>query len=108
MVKNKFATLHFWLYRYREHLQGTARAVGRLQGNLNNVMFVNLGPAWSNGETYDIFGKSVIEVPNRAWECPPGLGICPLDVLFMACMNIHRWLILDPDHVVVSFSKQRC
>jgi hypothetical protein len=35
------------------------------------------------------------------WEAPPGLAICPLQFVFMVCSQIHLWLSLAPDNVVV-------
>ena len=39
---------------------------------------------------------------NSAWECPPGLGVCPLDVIFGTCKIIHNYLRSSEEHVVVS------
>lgn len=29
------------------------------------------------------------------------MGLCPLHILFLICSNIHSWLTLSPDNVVV-------
>ena len=42
------------------------------------------------------------QVDNSAWECPPGLGVCPLDVIFGTCKIIHNYLRSCEEHVVVS------
>ena len=43
-----------------------------------------------------------LQVDNSAWECPPGLGVCPLDVIFGTCKIIHNYLRSSEEHVVVS------
>ena len=58
---------------------------------------------WSNADAYKLFGDNVIEISFKEWESPPGLGICPLDVIFSVCYSISSWLNLNADHVVVSF-----
>lgn len=45
----------------------------------------------------------MIEISFKEWESPPGLGICPLDVIFSVCYSISSWLNLNADHVVVSY-----
>lgn len=35
------------------------------------------------------------------WESPAGLGICPLQYVFTVCSQIHQWLSLAPDNIVV-------
>ena len=63
---------------------------------------LNLGPAWLSPEAYGLFNDTVIEIPFKDWESPPGLGICPLGVIFTVCSSIASWLALNEDHVVVS------
>ena len=63
---------------------------------------LNLGPAWLSKEAYGLFNDNVIEIPFKDWESPPGLGICPLGVIFTVCSSIASWLALNEDHVVVS------
>ena len=36
------------------------------------------------------------------WETPPGLGLCPLQYAFTVCSQMHQWLALMSDNVVVS------
>lgn len=62
---------------------------------------LNLGPAWMNGESYALFSDNVIEIPFKYWESPPGLGLCPLDVLFTVCSSISSWLTLHEGNFVV-------
>ena len=45
--------------------------------------------------------RNVIEFPWRAWESPPGLAICPLDVVFMICAAAHSWLSCNDGHIAV-------
>lgn len=35
------------------------------------------------------------------WEMPPGLGLCPLQYVFMVCSQMHQWLALMSDNIVV-------
>ena len=65
---------------------------------------LNLGPAWLSKEAYGLFNDNVIEIPFKDWESPPGLGICPLGVIFTVCSSIASWLALNEDHVVVSMA----
>ena len=51
-------------------------------------LVLNMGPAWIDASAYALFGNNVIEVPFRDWECPPGVGVLPLDVLFTACSTV--------------------
>ena len=46
--------------------------------------------------------RTDFQVDNSAWECPPGLGVCPLDVIFGTCKIIHNYLRSSEEHVVVS------
>ena len=57
-----------------------------------------------NAEAYALFANNVIEIPFKDWESPPGLGICPLDVIFTVSSSISSWLALNDDHVVVRLS----
>ena len=43
-----------------------------------------------------------MEYPTEFWEQPAGLGLCPLHVVFQVCSQIHQWLMLGPDNLVVS------
>lgn len=47
-------------------------------------------------------GRNVLEFPWGAWEAPPGLAVCPLDVLFMLCQALHSWLNCNDSHISVS------
>lgn len=49
-----------------------------------------------------LFDNSTFELPLEIWEKPSGLGLCPLHLVFTICSNIHQWLSLNPDNVVVS------
>ena len=53
-----------------------------------SALVLNMGPAWIDASAYALFGNNVIEVPFRDWECPPGVGVLPLDVLFTACSTV--------------------
>ena len=54
-----------------------------------------------NGDCYQLFRNNVIEIPFKYWESPPGLGLCPLDVLFTICSSISSWLTLHEGNFVV-------
>ena len=45
--------------------------------------------------------RNVIEFAGGAWESPPGLAVCPLDVMFMICAAVHSWLGCNDDHIAV-------
>jgi len=45
--------------------------------------------------------RNVIEFAGGAWESPPGLAVCPLDVIFMICAAVHSWLGCNDDHIAV-------
>ena len=64
-------------------------------------LVLNLGPPWGNSEVYLLFGNNTIEIPFKDWESPPGLGICPLGVIFTVCSSVSSWLALNPANVVV-------
>jgi hypothetical protein len=53
-------------------------------------------------EAYQLFDNSVFELPMEIWEKPGGLGLCPLPILAMICSQVHSWLSLSPDNLVVS------
>ena len=61
-----------------------------------------------NNEAYGLFGKSVFELPMEIWEKPSGLGLCPLHIIFTICCQIHLWLGMSPDNIVVGAARQRC
>lgn len=42
-----------------------------------------------------------MEFPLNIWERPPGLGLCPLHILVTICSQMHQWLSLSPDNLVV-------
>jgi hypothetical protein len=54
-----------------------------------------------NVDSYSLFRNNVIEIPFKYWESPPGLGLCPLDVLFTVCSSISSWLTLHDGNFVV-------
>lgn len=87
--------------RYKAVLRGAAAHISRVHGSANGALVLNLGPAWLSGEAYSLFSNNVIEIPFKDWESPPGLGICPLGVIFTVCSSIASWLALNEDHVVV-------
>jgi hypothetical protein len=87
--------------RYKAVLRGAAAHINRVHGSANGALVLNLGPAWLSGEAYSLFSNNVIEIPFKDWESPPGLGICPLGVIFTVCSSIASWLALNEDHVVV-------
>lgn len=82
-------------------LEAAAKQVQELHGSTGLALVLNLGPAWSNDEAYKLFSNNVIEIPFKDWESPPGLSICPLDVIFTVCSSIVSWLALNEDHFVV-------
>lgn len=77
-------------------------------GQNSGVLVLNLGPAWGKSNAYDLFQDNVIEIAFKEWESPPGLGICPLDVIFSVCHTASSWLAQNEKHVVVSFSRWTC
>ncbi len=87
--------------RYKAVLRAAAAHINRVHGSANGALVLNLGPAWLSGEAYSLFSNNVIEIPFKDWESPPGLGICPLGVIFTVCSSIASWLALNEDHVVV-------
>lgn len=70
-------------------------------GSSGHALVLNLGPAWSNEEAYELFLNNVIEIPFKDWESPPGLAVCPLDIIFTVCSSIASWLATNDDHSVV-------
>ncbi len=95
---HKFCALH----RYKGVLHAASESIADSYGTSSGILALNLGPAWSNSEAYALFGDNVIEISFKEWESPPGLGICPLDVIFSVCYSISSWLNLNDDHVVVN------
>jgi hypothetical protein len=67
----------------------------------SHALVLNLGPSWPDAQASKAFSDSISELKNNAWEQPAGMGICPLDTLFNACMTIHRWLALQEENVAV-------
>ena len=90
--------------RYKDVLNIAASQVVKLCGSGHGALVLNLGPAWLSPEAYGLFNNTVIEIPFKDWESPPGLGICPLGVIFTVCSSIASWLALNEDHVVVSLA----
>ncbi len=88
--------------RYKESLQAASRYVaGAYPDNVEQMLVLNLGPAWMNVDAYSLFRNNVIEIPFKYWESPPGMALCPLDVAFTVCSSIFGWLTLNDDHFVV-------
>jgi hypothetical protein len=88
--------------RYKAVLRSAAVHINKsYAGGANGALVLNLGPAWLSPEAYALFRNNVIEIPFKDWESPPGLGICPLGVIFTVCSSIASWLALNEDHVVV-------
>ena len=90
------------LCRYKGVLHAASDSIADSYGSSSGILALNLGPVWSNADAYKLFGDNVIEISFKEWESPPGLGICPLDVIFSVCYSISSWLNLNADHVVVS------
>lgn len=89
-------------YRYKKSLQAASTYIKEIwPENADQALVLNLGPAWMNGECYSLFRDNVIELPFKYWESPPGLGLCPLDVLFTVCSSISSWLSLHEANYVV-------
>lgn len=88
--------------RYMEYLESAAAQIAELQElPAENALVINLGPGWLRSDAYSLFNNNVIENHFRDWESPPGLGTCPLDVIFTVCSNMSSWLDLsDTNHVV--------
>ena len=83
-------------------LRAAAGHIASARENNNNLPLVlNLGPTWGNSEVYLLFGNNTIEIPYKDWESPPGLGVCPLGVIFTVCSSVSSWLALNPNNVVV-------
>lgn len=92
--------------RYRQNLTSASTLIREIcGGNLSEVLIINLGPKWMDMSVYSAFGNNVVEVPFTNWESPPGIGLCPLDVLFTVCSSISSWLKLNDDHIVVRSSR---
>ena len=89
-------------FRYQGVLQDASQAIVEHYGQNSGVLVLNLGPAWGKSNAYDLFQDNVIEIAFKEWESPPGLGICPLDVIFSVCHTASSWLAQNEKHVVVS------
>lgn len=95
-------SLRCWLCRYWDVLRAAAGQIASAKESNNYLPLVlNLGPPWGNSEVYLLFGNNTIEIPFKDWESPPGLGICPLGVIFTVCSSVSSWLALNPANVVV-------
>ena len=92
------------VHRYKAVLHAASDSIAEKYGSSSGILALNLGPVWSNADAYKLFGDNVIEISFKEWESPPGLGICPLDVIFSVCYSISSWLNLNADHVVVRSS----
>ncbi|EFN52829.1 hypothetical protein CHLNCDRAFT_138268 [Chlorella variabilis] len=86
---------------YKVYLQQAAQELRAMRNGPGGVQLFNLSPAWRNVEAYALFDNSVFELPMEIWEKPSGLALCPLHILFMICSQIHSWLSLSPDNIVV-------
>ncbi|KAL4423740.1 hypothetical protein ABPG75_001041 [Micractinium tetrahymenae] len=88
---------------YKQYLQQAAQELRAVRNGPGGVQLFNLSPAWRNVEAYQLFDNSVFELPMEIWEKPSGLGLCPLGIVFLICSQIHSWLSLSPDSLVVSW-----
>ncbi|KDD72681.1 hypothetical protein H632_c3032p0, partial [Helicosporidium sp. ATCC 50920] len=91
---------------YKQHLRELANELRSLRDSttgpeVGGTQIVNLGPAWRDPAVYSYFNNSVMEFPDKIWERPPGLALCPLHVIFTICSQMHQWLSLASDNVVV-------
>ena len=86
-------------------LKTAAGHLRKVHGSVHSALVLNLGPAWLSGDAYELFNNSVIEIPFKDWESPPGLSICPLGVIFTVCSSIASWLALNEENVVVRTSR---
>lgn len=86
---------------YKQYLQHAAQELRAARNGPGGVQLFNLSPAWRNVEAYQMFDNSVFELPMEIWEKPSGLGLCPLGIISLICSQIHLWLSLSPDNVVV-------
>ena len=94
--------------RYKESLQAASSFISEAwPDNAEQALVLNLGPAWMNVDSYSLFRNNVIEIPFKYWESPPGLGLCPLDVLFTVCSSISSWLTLHDGNFVVRVISHR-
>ena len=96
------------LRRYKGVLHAASESIAENHSESSGILALNLGPAWGNADAYKLFGDNVIEISFKDWESPPGLGICPLDVIFSVCYSISSWLNLNDDHIVVSLQPTAC
>jgi hypothetical protein len=70
--------------------------------NRNAAMLViNLSPPWRDTAVYEHWKMSVTELPEY-WESPPGLALCPFDLLFVVCAQMHQHLTRSRSNTVVS------
>lgn len=92
------------LFRYKGVLHAASETLAERYGSNSGMLVLNLGPAWGNSDAYKLFQDNVIEIAFKEWESPPGLGICPLDVVFSVCHTTSSWLAQNEDHVVVRCS----
>ena len=86
--------------RHVEQLRTAAEFLGATEGGLGHSLVVNLGPS-SDQSIHELFEGNLIELPAYWHERPPGLGICPLDIIFSVCSSIHNWLKTSEKNVVV-------
>ena len=83
--------------RYEEALQSAAMAVhARRERDNAAPLLVNLGPLWFDHEMNTIWRASTWEEGDCPWESPPGLGLCPLDVVLSVCSRLHEHLSKKP------------
>ena len=104
LLQQSLTVLFCALHRYKGVLHAASESIADSYGTSSGILALNLGPAWSNSDAYALFGDNVIEISFKEWESPPGLGVCPLDVIFSVCYSISSWLNLNDDHVVVNTS----
>lgn len=91
------------LCRYMLALKSAAAQIRASHDRPDLAMVLNLGPTWAKSDAYSLFANNVIEITFKGeYETPPGLGLCPLSVIFEACTSISSWTRMDRDNVVVS------
>ncbi|KAG7670605.1 hypothetical protein Ndes2526A_g00379 [Nannochloris sp. 'desiccata'] len=82
---------------YQQSLEAAAALIqARREQNDAAPLLVNLGPLWFDPVMNNIWKASTWEEGDCPWECPPGLGLCPLDVVLSVCSRLHEHLSKKP------------
>jgi hypothetical protein len=66
----------------------------------DRVLLINLSPAvLLQPALYALFKNTCVEFPC-AWHTPAGPAVLPLEKVIHVAACVHKWLLLDADHVV--------